>query len=601
MRRRTRMPASVQRQPQQGHNVDSRRGPSGVAGVMSTAAFGPPTMLALQPLVGNAALSTFNASAPQRSQASLVVRGADDRCEREADRVASDVTAGFRAGHGDAAASKIEVAARPSMAMRRRDAAAAPAAGVRGGPAGDQVANGVEAARGSGAALPPQTRARFESAFGSDFGQVRVHETTDSDFLSRSIGARAFTTGSDIFFRRGEYQPQSSAGEELLAHELTHVVQQSTGAPQTVQRKLGFEFESGNLTVGEEIKEKFFEDPDIRIEPDSGGKKGAVEGNNIEFVIKEADDYATTKRRLDKASEVANDLSAQQARRNGPFLTREAGGLTFKRNIELYVHDTEWMASPQVTVGVLLEQMGSYLYEATDRSSDKGRRGDVQRIRDEEETAGGPRGGPTKADGLVVLIRTFLKTLGDWNKPEADEGPKNAFVAMSRTNFRAMVANLNLGEDAKQQLKQRVLRAAFEERGQLDQLVIRNPQTVVYDTGPKAGQQEETTIQEWIDSIFAYEHKIEIGGATTTKVDSDEMSPPDLQRNVDPRYSMGALGMDGNLVLLEERLNDLYGNEIALSDWYNFAISMFDAEHDRFKQQPGAVKNSEGDVKPPKD
>jgi hypothetical protein len=72
----------------------------------------------------------------------------------------------------------------------------------------------------------------MEGAFGADFSGVRVHTDSKSDSLNRSVQAKAFTTGSDIFFRSGTYQPASSGGQELLAHELTHVVQQGGASVQ---------------------------------------------------------------------------------------------------------------------------------------------------------------------------------------------------------------------------------------------------------------------------------------------------------------------------------------------------------------------------------
>jgi hypothetical protein len=71
---------------------------------------------------------------------------------------------------------------------------------------------------------------------GADFSGVRVHTDGRADVLNRSVGARAFTTGQDLFFKRGEYQPESRGGQELIAHELTHVMQQDAS---TIQRKIG--------------------------------------------------------------------------------------------------------------------------------------------------------------------------------------------------------------------------------------------------------------------------------------------------------------------------------------------------------------------------
>ncbi|MGB3637137.1 MAG: DUF4157 domain-containing protein [Rivularia sp. (in: cyanobacteria)] len=84
----------------------------------------------------------------------------------------------------------------------------------------------IQQARGSGQTLPDNVKQPMESAFGNDFSQVNIHTDTQSHQLNESIQARAFTTGNDIFFREGAFNPTSQDGQELIAHELTHVVQQ---------------------------------------------------------------------------------------------------------------------------------------------------------------------------------------------------------------------------------------------------------------------------------------------------------------------------------------------------------------------------------------
>jgi hypothetical protein len=88
----------------------------------------------------------------------------------------------------------------------------------------------IQRARSCGQPLESGVRARMESSFGADFRGVRVHADARSDTLNRTLNARAFTTGQDIFFRQGAYSPGSSSGQELLTHELTHVVQQAGAA-----------------------------------------------------------------------------------------------------------------------------------------------------------------------------------------------------------------------------------------------------------------------------------------------------------------------------------------------------------------------------------
>jgi hypothetical protein len=95
------------------------------------------------------------------------------------------------------------------------------------GEATPDVEGAIQRARGGGQALDSGTRAGMESSFGADFSSVRVHSGAQADTLNQSLNARAFTTGQDVFFRQGAYNPGSSSGRELLAHELTHVVQQN--------------------------------------------------------------------------------------------------------------------------------------------------------------------------------------------------------------------------------------------------------------------------------------------------------------------------------------------------------------------------------------
>ena len=85
----------------------------------------------------------------------------------------------------------------------------------------------IQSARGGGRQLDKGVRSQMESSFGADFGGVRVHTDSQAAALNQTLNARAFTTGQDIFFGRGNYDPGSSGGRELLAHELTHVVQQN--------------------------------------------------------------------------------------------------------------------------------------------------------------------------------------------------------------------------------------------------------------------------------------------------------------------------------------------------------------------------------------
>ena len=80
-----------------------------------------------------------------------------------------------------------------------------------------------------GVALEANVQRGLEQQLGADLSSVRVHADSHADALARQVNATAFTSGSDIFFRTGAYNPSSAAGRHTLAHEAVHVVQQASG------------------------------------------------------------------------------------------------------------------------------------------------------------------------------------------------------------------------------------------------------------------------------------------------------------------------------------------------------------------------------------
>jgi len=127
--------------------------------------------------------------------------------------------------------------------MDEEELQASPNHGLEGGDVDESVAQSIQRAKGGGAPLDDGVRSSMERGFGADFSGVRVHTGGQADALNRSLNARAFTTGNDIFFGKGQYSPGSTGGQELIAHELTHTVQQGAAAvqkkpmaPQEIQR-----------------------------------------------------------------------------------------------------------------------------------------------------------------------------------------------------------------------------------------------------------------------------------------------------------------------------------------------------------------------------
>jgi len=97
----------------------------------------------------------------------------------------------------------------------------------------------LRSSKGGGKSLTGKTRDQMESAFKADFSNVRIHDDSNAETMSNNVFAHAFTHGSDIYFNQGTYRPDTKEGTTLLAHELTHVVQQGGAGQGSVQRSTG--------------------------------------------------------------------------------------------------------------------------------------------------------------------------------------------------------------------------------------------------------------------------------------------------------------------------------------------------------------------------
>ncbi len=221
----------------------------------------PSNMLQLQRTIGNqriqrhlgqspSPIEQFSAFQQRLSipiQAKLAITPAGDKYEKEADAVANHAMQAMRVQRMDdeelmqgmriqrmdeeelMQGMRVQRMDEEELQMQRQ------ADFSQGGEVDADVESQIQAARGGGQPLPQNLNASMSNAIGADFSGVRVHTDNQSDSLNRSVQAKAFTTGSDIFFRNGAYAPDSSSGQQLIAHELTHVVQQ--GAAQNMRKK----------------------------------------------------------------------------------------------------------------------------------------------------------------------------------------------------------------------------------------------------------------------------------------------------------------------------------------------------------------------------
>jgi hypothetical protein len=220
-------------------------------------------------------MASNSGSPPKKLQPKLEIGKVGDRYEQEADRTASEVVRAinqpiqkklqrksetqFIQSQGNTAhqtqkqfikpfkiksqdeivQQKQDIASQPRnsfikpLRSRSQDQSVQRQEAIAGGTASADLESSIQSARGSGKSLDANLQQSMGQAMGADFSSVKVHTDSQSDQLNKSIQAKAFTTGQDVFFRQGAYDPSSQGGQELIAHELTHVVQQNGNTVQT--------------------------------------------------------------------------------------------------------------------------------------------------------------------------------------------------------------------------------------------------------------------------------------------------------------------------------------------------------------------------------
>jgi hypothetical protein len=154
-------------------------------------------------------------------QTKLSIGAPDDKYELEADRVADEV---MRMPE-----SKIQLQIDSPIIQTKSESDAT---------VSNILSNQITSLQGDGRSMDGRTQSFMNSRFGKDFSGVRIHTDSKAVQLSRELNAQAFTVGNDIYFNSGKYSPENDSGKHLLAHELTHVVQQGNRIQtKIIQRK----------------------------------------------------------------------------------------------------------------------------------------------------------------------------------------------------------------------------------------------------------------------------------------------------------------------------------------------------------------------------
>jgi hypothetical protein len=175
-------------------------------------------------------------------QTKLTVNEPGDHYEREADATADRVMrmtdtsinpTGFFKPASGTIQRKCQACEEEDKHVHRKESNGAEVHGNRA------LGNYISSLSSTGQSMPDSSRKFFEPRFGHDFSNVRLHTDSVAAKSAQSINALAYTSGNNIVFNSGQYSPESDSGKRLMAHELTHVVQQNSGvSPKLIQRAL---------------------------------------------------------------------------------------------------------------------------------------------------------------------------------------------------------------------------------------------------------------------------------------------------------------------------------------------------------------------------
>lgn len=214
-------------------------------------------------------------------QPKMKVGAANDPLEHEADSVASEVVKTIHSKDSTNAGPGVLRKMNTTPIHRKSEKEEeSNRIGKDGGEVSNNIESSIKSAKGGGSSLDGNLQRDMGNAMGADFSSVKVHNDSESDQLNQAVGARAFTTGNDIFFKRGEYQPGSTDGQELIAHELTHVVQQGGESIKAKHIQREDDDESKDFSLKEDSDVEFGEDAKVETKGISGNLGKNAEGKD---------------------------------------------------------------------------------------------------------------------------------------------------------------------------------------------------------------------------------------------------------------------------------------------------------------------------------
>lgn len=404
-----------------------------------------------------------------------------------------------------------------------------------------------------GQPLDSVTRSFMEPRFGHDFARVRVHADAKAAESARAVNALAYTAGWDVVFGAGQYQPNTSAGRQLLAHELSHTIQQgaavrspiqpgveaTTTAAQDIapmiQRAMKFELQTGNVVwrtgrkdkKGTKLpdkklprkfgpKDQYFLHKGTKGKKAKAGKEGTAvelqseEGGFVEFETpKWFRDWCELKERIQEAVDMVEEIKKSKVVGTSddgydlvdfPFGVSHLkasetfkGGLKKGESLVVEIRDPDWNAKIQSSETFELQQYESFLKEHEDATRATSTITTAQKILDNALKAS-PKIKPATTDnlrGFLQIVVNYILNAQYWDT--SGSPAKDVVALMSRTSFSSMYRSLLSKEE------QELFREIVKNDVILNEMGLTRT-SKFYKYGFK-GQDKPFTVYAWLLSI----------------------------------------------------------------------------------------------------
>ncbi len=196
---------------------------------------------------------------PATIQPKLAIGQVNDSYEKEADSIANKVI-----GTSTQTNSLVsQISPLNTSATQRKTNTNGSNSNSKNLMASSQLESKINTSKGGGNAMDTDIQTEMSQKFGTNFGDVRIHTDQTSIQMNRQLGAKAFTVGNNIYFNQGQYSPNNQQGKHLLAHELTHVVQQQ--GIQQIQKTP--DFGGGTAGLHEDLTRQYSQETGVPYEP----------------------------------------------------------------------------------------------------------------------------------------------------------------------------------------------------------------------------------------------------------------------------------------------------------------------------------------------